>query len=329
MDTLDTRKRPMDGDEKDQQKRVKVTDQSLVIRCLVDTKKSGALIGRGGSVINSFREQSGAWVDLSSAVPGATKRILSVKGNLQTCTVAFQMIVNRIAESRQENLERNQQEESTGDTEITLELLIGSSQAGAVIGKGGAVINAIRQETGARVKISSDPLPMSTEKTVNIRGVCAAVTAAVTRVVASLSEVTDRPARQPYIPQPEMQGYGAYYGGLQGMASQGVYGMYGSQQQTPSHHSMQQQQQQQPMIMSANTQTLVLPVPEAAMGGVIGRGGCHINDVRQRSGAQIKIPKSDRSSAERMIQITGTPQANEMAISLIHQKMAAAAQQQR
>lgn len=323
-----TRKRAIDEEEKDQQKRMKVADidASLIIRCLVDAKKVGSLIGRQGSVITSFREQSGAWVDISSSVPGATRRIMTVKGNLQTVCIAFQLIATRLAESRQQNMERNQQQgggsgEETAD--ISIEFLVGAAQAGAIIGKGGAKINAVRQETQCRIKISSDCLPMSTEKTVNCRGPVQSVTAAAQHIITGLAEVTDRPPRQLYNPMPETPAYGGYYGGMAGMApqAQGMYGGYG--QQAAAMGGMGAPQGMPPQAQMAQ-QTLVLPVPEAVMGGVIGRRGANINEVRQRSGASIKIPQSDPSSTERMLTITGSPQANELAIALIHQKIAAA-----
>lgn len=331
-----TRKRGVDGEEKDQQKRMKVSDieVSLIIRCLIDTKKAGVLIGRGGAVINSFREQSGAWVDISATVPGATKRVMSVKGNLQTCCVALTMICARLAESRQENFERNQDPSGEAD-DITIEFLIGAGQAGAIIGKGGSNINQLRQETGCRIKISSECLPMSTEKTVNVRGPHAAVSAATQRIVTGLNDVADRPARQPYLPQPEMnQAFASYYG-LQQLGAMhpnqqaAMYGYgqvpgMGGMQQQQHHHQQHHQQQHHHQQPQGEEQTLMLPVPEAMMGGVIGRRGAHINEVRQRSGARIKIPQSDRNQQERMLTITGTPQANELAIALIHQKMAEA-----
>jgi len=58
------------------------------------------------------------------------------------------------------------------------------------------------------------------------------------------------------------------------------------------------------------------------MGTVIGKGGSSINEIRARSGAHIKISELESGASDRMITITGTPQANDMAIALIHQKMA-------
>jgi transcription antitermination factor NusA-like protein len=251
---------------------------------------------------------------------------MTIKGNLQTVNVALTLICGRLAESREQHIQRSQNPSEESD-DITVEFLVGAAQAGAIIGKGGANINLMRQETGARIKISSECLPMSTEKTVNVRGPHAAVAAATERIVTGLNEVSDRPPRQLYIPQPELQAFAGYYGMQQMQPTQGMYG-YGQQgmggNPYQQHQQNPHQQQQQNYGPPSEEQTLVLPVPENVMGGVIGRRGVHINEVRQRSGARIKIPQSDPTSSERMLTITGTPQANEMAIALIHQKMAQA-----
>jgi len=58
------------------------------------------------------------------------------------------------------------------------------------------------------------------------------------------------------------------------------------------------------------------------MGTVIGRNGASINEIRKRSGAQIKSATLESGATDRMVTITGTPQANEAAIAMIHRIMA-------
>lgn len=59
------------------------------------------------------------------------------------------------------------------------------------------------------------------------------------------------------------------------------------------------------------------PVSEHLIGGVIGRSGANISDIRRRSGATVKIDNKDANSTERMITITGTGQSVAVAISMI------------
>ncbi len=43
-------------------------DGKLVIRCLLDAKKAGSLIGKAGAVINSFRDSTGMYVWSTNSV---------------------------------------------------------------------------------------------------------------------------------------------------------------------------------------------------------------------------------------------------------------------
>ena len=56
-----------------------------------------------------------------------------------------------------------------GDEELDLHLnlLVPSSQCGAIIGKEGVKIKEIRETTGASIHVSSDPLPGNTPPTTN------------------------------------------------------------------------------------------------------------------------------------------------------------------
>lgn len=54
------------------------------------------------------------------------------------------------------------------------------------------------------------------------------------------------------------------------------------------------------------------------IGCIIGRQGTKINEIRQMSGAQIKIANAMEGSSERQITITGTPANISLAQYLIN-----------
>jgi len=54
------------------------------MRSLVSTKDAGVIIGKGGKNVKDIREQSGAKVTISEMVPGASERVLTVSGPLDT-----------------------------------------------------------------------------------------------------------------------------------------------------------------------------------------------------------------------------------------------------
>ena len=53
---------------------------------------------------------------------------------------------------------------------MQIRLLVPRNSVGALIGKGGVVIKSTQEDTGARLQVSNEPLPSSTEKTLTIVG---------------------------------------------------------------------------------------------------------------------------------------------------------------
>ncbi|XP_072788046.1 poly(rC)-binding protein 3 isoform X19 [Taeniopygia guttata] len=65
-----------------------------------------------------------------------------------------------------------------------------------------------------------------------------------------------------------------------------------------------------------------LTIPNDLIGCIIGRQGTKINEIRQMSGAQIKIANATEGSSERQITITGTPANISLAQYLINARWA-------
>lgn len=59
-------------------------------------------------------------------------------------------------------------------------------------------------------------------------------------------------------------------------------------------------------------------IPNNFVGTVIGKGGSKIKEIRHVSKAKVRVLDPTPDSDERLIQITGIPEANEMAIYMIH-----------
>ena len=63
--------------------------------------------------------------------------------------------------------------------------------------------------------------------------------------------------------------------------------------------------------------TETMPIPSRYAGGVIGKRGFKISEIRNKSGASIKIADETGSSGERIVTISGSPEAVGMAQFLI------------
>jgi len=333
-------------------------DYPLTVRLLCDGKEVGAILGKGGATVRELRSLSGAVIDISRAQRPDIQRIITVEGVPFKVTVAITEIVHRLAESRiaaqQQQLQQTQSAHPGDDvastptptaasstssssssssssassssepstthpsqvsSEVSLVLLVPNIQVGFIIGKGGISIRSTREESGAHIRVSDEMLENSTEKTVTIRGSTENVVSAATRIIDQLAETSDRLLQRPpvlYHPP------GAYESPMVGQ-----YMAYGIPVPIPGA----------PYVMDPYTglatpveptQTIAINIPEQLVGTIIGKRGSAINEIRQRSGAHVKIADPVPNSRERLVTITGTQQANEIALALVYEKVNAA-----
>jgi hypothetical protein len=74
-------------------------------------------------------------------------------------------------------------------------------------------------------------------------------------------------------------------------------------------------------MASSTSSTTEMTIPNDLIGCIIGKGGAKINEIRQLSGATIKISNSEESSKDRTVSISGTPESINLAQYLINTSM--------
>lgn len=62
-------------------------------------------------------------------------------------------------------------------------------------------------------------------------------------------------------------------------------------------------------------------IPNDMVGAIIGKGGAKINEIRQLSGSVIKINEPQDNSNERLVTISGTQEANQMALYMLYSRL--------
>ncbi|KAI8641914.1 hypothetical protein BD408DRAFT_417327 [Parasitella parasitica] len=188
---LESSSSPSDGQSSNnRQQQQEDPAETIPIRSLVGTKDAGVIIGRGGKNVSDIRESSNARVTISDIIPGAYERILTVTGPIAAVAKAYALVGEKIISEHAQPEESN----AFGDQTIVIKLLVPDSKMGTLIGKGGVVIKAIQDDSGARLNASEEPLPMSTERTVSVQGTPSAVEQAVSRIAKILLEHSDRPS---------------------------------------------------------------------------------------------------------------------------------------
>jgi len=161
------------------------------IRTLIDNHQVGGIIGKGGSNVKKVRDETGAFVSILKAeFRNVQERIMVLKGTSTQIAKGCRLLADLLMDVAHQK-EKKENSDSLSDT-IAIRFLVHHSAVGAVIGKAGAVIKETQSDSGARVQVSNEPLPQSTEKTVTITGTPAQIEHAALRI---LTQLRDNPIR--------------------------------------------------------------------------------------------------------------------------------------
>ncbi|XP_061305033.1 poly(rC)-binding protein 3-like isoform X3 [Pezoporus flaviventris] len=298
---------------------------TLTIRLLMHGKEVGSIIGKKGETVKKMREESGARINISEG--SCPERIVTITGPTDAIFKAFSMIALKFEEDINASMTNST---VTSKPPVTLRLVVPASQCGSLIGKGGSKIKEIRESTGAQVQVAGDMLPNSTERAVTISGTPDAIIQCVKQICVVMLESPPKGATIPYRPKPASAPI--IFAGGQAFTIQGQYAIP-HPDVSPAHLTkLHQLAMQHPPFtplgqttpgfpgLDATTPTSSheLTIPNDLIGCIIGRQGSKINEIRQMSGAQIKIANATEGSAERQVTITGSPANISLAQYLIN-----------
>lgn len=272
-----------------------MADDKLEMHFIILSQDAGGIIGKEGRHIRQMRDESGAIINISGSA--GVERILNIKGTLPEVKAAVRMT----GEKLQEILSGG----STGDyiPPVTLRLLVPNSQCGPLIGKGGQRIKEIREASGATITIPSETLPGSSERSVTLAGSPDALGNCVGKIFEVFEEFPARQNNVKYFPQ--------MYPGMVGPHQLSV--MSGQLSITGLSRRSEQK----------------VRLPSNVIGSLIGKGGCHINEIRQFSGATVQIEENKKDTRMSDVVIVGTPEAVSCATFLINARISAGRQASR
>ncbi|TYI63387.1 hypothetical protein E1A91_D09G014300v1 [Gossypium mustelinum] len=307
-------KRRNAGDDREQ---FVIDSDDTVYRYLCPARKIGSIIGRGGEIVKQLRAETKSKIRIGETVPGSDERVVTIYSSRDernaledgdTFVSPAQDALFRVHDKVvAEDLHSD--DESEGH-QITARLLVSSDQIGCVIGKGGQIVQNIRSETGAQIRILKDDLPscaLSTDELVQISGEAAVVKKALHQIASRLHE---NPSRSQHLLASAVSNAYPAAGAMLGPAAGaqivgitslvGPYGRYkGDTGEWPrSMYSAPRDE------MSSKEFSLRLVCPTANIGGVIGKGGAIINQIRQESGAAIKVDSSTTDGDDCLITIS-------------------------
>ncbi|XP_032069938.1 poly(rC)-binding protein 3 isoform X8 [Thamnophis elegans] len=291
---------------------------TLTIRLLMHGKEVGSIIGKKGETVKKMREESGARINISEG--NCPERIVTITGPTDAIFKAFAMIAYKFEEDIINSMSNST---ATSKPPVTLRLVVPASQCGSLIGKGGSKIKEIRESTGAQVQVAGDMLPNSTERAVTISGTPDAIIQCVKQICVVMLEAYTIQG-QYAIPHPDLTKLHQLAMQQTPFTPLGQTTPAFPGEKLPLHSSEEAQNlMSQSSGLDANppASTHELTIPNDLIGCIIGRQGTKINEIRQMSGAQIKIANATEGSSERQITITGTPANISLAQYLINARL--------
>ncbi|KAK1344248.1 hypothetical protein QTO34_014813 [Cnephaeus nilssonii] len=295
---------------------------TLTIRLLMHGKEVGSIIGKKGETVKKMREESGARINISEG--NCPERIVTITGPTDAIFKAFAMIAYKFEEDIINSMSNSP---ATSKPPVTLRLVVPASQCGSLIGKGGSKIKEIRESTGAQVQVAGDMLPNSTERAVTISGTPDAIIQCVKQICVVMLESPPKGATIPYRPKPASTPVIFAGGQVRAdplAASTANLSLLLQPPPLPAYTIQGQYAIPHPDVSldaSPPASTHELTIPNDLIGCIIGRQGTKINEIRQMSGAQIKIANATEGSSERQITITGTPANISLAQYLINARL--------
>ncbi|KAH8294125.1 hypothetical protein KR054_008665 [Drosophila jambulina] len=372
---------------------------TLTIRLIMQGKEVGSIIGKKGEIVNRFREESGAKINISDG--SCPERIVTVSGTTNAIFSAFTLITKKFEEWCSQFNDVGK----VGKTQIPIRLIVPASQCGSLIGKyyllktwnstnafdlfvrirvnpgkSGSKIKEIRQTTGCSIQVASEMLPNSTERAVTLSGSAEQITQCIYQICLVMLESPPRGATIPYRPKPQVTGpvilangqaftiqgnyavptqetcpvfplalaTGGLHAGISGLADPLLKGAH-LQGAVPAHHHHLQQMPdvaKNPLASlaalglagmnpastgginhtanpanRAQQQQHEMTVSNDLIGCIIGKGGTKIAEIRQISGAMIRISNCEEregGNTDRTITISGNPDSVALAQYLIN-----------
>lgn len=283
---------------------------AYTLRILVASGYVGAIIGKKGETIRRITSESDVVrIDVhGKEQTGLLEKAIAIMGKPEAVSIACKEILKVM-----------QQESAKANAgEVVLKILAEDRFCGRVIGKEGAVIKRIREETDTKIVVSNtqEMAAIYPDRIITVRGALDNLSQAEEIISKILRECFEKDAQQGVVPM-GMMGYAPMHPGVKPQR----FPMHSSYGGGPRNHAAGGEAANGPIIPSF----YYIGVPNSAVGAIIGTAGSNIKQIMRDSGAYVSIePKKDsdpNANSERSVTIKGGPEAFWRASYYVFEKM--------
>ncbi|XP_071731301.1 KH domain-containing protein At4g18375-like isoform X2 [Rutidosis leptorrhynchoides] len=301
-----------------------------VYRLLCPSRKIGSVIGKGGGIIKSLREETGAKITVAEIVPGSEERVITVNSpsamlplqnnhDMELYCAAQDALLRIHDRIVAEDLIGGT--ENSDDIEVIARMLVPNNTVGCVIGKKGDVITRLRSETGAGIRVlPTDQHPtcaLSTDELVQI----SAIPSIAKRALYEVSTLLHHNPRKDKPPSSyhSAGGHGSVRPGPpsenmspmnlmrpeRGAPSLSWMGMYNNE---PPRFGNDGFNGDHAAVAAHSEDTVEFSMKilcsERKIGGIIGKGGSNVRQLQQQTGTSIDVDDKLPDSDERVIRVS-------------------------
>jgi len=286
--------------------------QEYTLKILIPGKTIGAVIGKGGASIREITDFTGAKItvrtrdDIGST---RTERVVDIEGTPEVIANAYEPILFKVIEEAKildEASKTETDEPSNGATPVPLKILVRNELIGHIIGKAGATIKQLSEDSGTDISLNqpeTQPGP-ETLRIVTVEGSAVGLCAAQKLIVDKLLSV-----------------------------SKSIDLAKGVAPVQADNNSMLYGSSAFPLLGGRSERNIVL-VLESMIGAVIGRGGIYAKEITKVSNAKIHIETKDEKAQrqeeegveenaadERQVIVMGNPDCQFKAQQMVYQRL--------
>ncbi|XP_076456197.1 poly(rC)-binding protein 3-like isoform X3 [Babylonia areolata] len=259
----------------------------VTLRLVMPASQCGSLIGKQGCKIKEIREATGASIQVASEMlPNSTERAVTVSGTADAITQCIKYICGIMQDSPPKGANLPYRPKP-----VVSPVFVSGGQPYSVQPQMTLANQDPMKSLPPHMTMAPHPVPIiPTAQTilpggyVPVNGLTTRVPLAARHAAPTIITPGFLPTPIPSMPWPKDQ--------LAGM----------THIQYPRHTNPAQAPP-----LPAGQATHEMAIPNDLIGCIIGRGGQKINEIRQVSGANIKISNAEDGTADRKVTITGTP----------------------
>ncbi|QLQ79764.1 hypothetical protein HG537_0C04130 [Torulaspora globosa] len=276
-------------------------------RVLLSLRESARVIGIKGNTIQRIREMNHVKIGLSEKQPGCSDRILSCAGSIANVANALGDVVETLNDPEGESsgekyafhflnhiLPAPSKDEIKDAEQLknigTLRLLVTSSQLSSIIGKGGYRIKSLIEKHGVKIVASRHFLPDSDERVLEMQGFPGSITNGlieISEILLNEMDISFASERR-------------YYPHLRSTREPNANPTVHDRTKR-NHDTVSGESSSETGKATTADHVIVVNIPEAYVGAIVGRQGNRIANLRKFTKTKIIVEKKSENKTDKPI----------------------------